>query len=67
MKARVGDRLINDELGGDRRECVIIRLQRSDGSPPYVVRWTADGHITLMSPGPYARLAPAAPDRRMLS
>jgi hypothetical protein len=56
MRAEVGDRLIVDGAGG-RRECVIIRLQHPDGSPPYVVRWLPEGHIALMVPGPYTRLA----------
>jgi hypothetical protein len=38
------------------RVCVIIGLHHTDGSPPYVVRWLADGHIALMFPGPYTRL-----------
>jgi hypothetical protein len=65
MKARVGDRLVRD--GGDgRRECEIIDLQHADGTPPYVVRWLSDGHIALLYPGPYMRLAhpPAGPPAR---
>ncbi len=55
MKAHVGDRLVAD--GADsQRICEIIRLNHPDGSPPYVVRWLNDGHITLLFPGPYARL-----------
>lgn len=55
MKAQVGDRLVAD--GADsQRVCEIIRLNHSDGSPPYVVRWLNDGHIALLFPGPYARL-----------
>jgi hypothetical protein len=55
MEARVGDRLITEGLA-DRRTCVIIGLHHADGSPPYVVRWLADGHIALMFPGPYTKL-----------
>jgi hypothetical protein len=55
MKAHVGDQLTTE--GSDRpRVCVIIGLHHADGSPPYVVRWLADGHIALMFPGPYTRL-----------
>ncbi len=61
MKARVGDRLIRD--GGDgHRVCEIIGLQNADGSPPYVVRWLSDGHISLLYPGPYMRLLHPAAD-----
>lgn len=61
MQANVGDRLVIEGAAG-RRECRIIGLQHPDGSPPYVVRWLADGHLTLLFPGPYTRLvrAPAA-------
>jgi Domain of unknown function (DUF1918) len=55
MKANVGDRLITEGVDG-LRECLIIGLQHADGSPPYVVRWLADGHIALVFPGPYTRL-----------
>ena len=55
MKARVGDRLIT-EGSGRQRACVIISLHNADGSPPYVVRWLADGHIALMFPGPFTKL-----------
>jgi hypothetical protein len=55
MKADVGDRLVTEGPDGPR-ECLIIRLERVDGSPPYVVRWLADGHIALVFPGPYTRL-----------
>jgi hypothetical protein len=54
MKAHVGDRLLPD---GDRRRAgVIIRLQNADGSPPYVVKWLSDGHIALVTPGPYTKI-----------
>lgn len=55
MKADVGDRLVTEGPDGER-ECLIIGLQRTDGAPPYVVRWLADGHIALVFPGPYTRL-----------
>lgn len=55
MKADIGDRLVTEGPYGER-ECLIIGLQRTDGAPPYVVRWLADGHIALVFPGPYTRL-----------
>lgn len=57
MRAQPGDRLVLD--GDDSRTGLIIGLQHEDGSPPYVVRWLADGHIALVYPGPYARIVPA--------
>jgi hypothetical protein len=57
MRAPVGDRLLPDGRD-DSRGALIIGLQHPDGSPPYVVRWLADRHITLVFPGPYARIVP---------
>ena len=54
MKAEVGDRLVQD--GDPGRVGLIIGLQNMDGSPPYVVKWLSDGHIALVSPGPYTRI-----------
>lgn len=56
MRAHVGDRLVLDE--DDSRAALIIGLQHLDGSPPYVVRWLADGHVALVFPGPSARIVP---------
>lgn len=56
MKVQVGDRLIPD--GDVSRAAIVIGLRNADGSPPYVVRWLSDGHITLASPGPYTRIVP---------
>lgn len=61
MKADVGDRLVTEGSDGPR-ECLIIGLHRSDGAPPYVVRWRFDGHIALVYPGPYTRLVHSAKD-----
>ncbi len=55
MKAHVGDQLTTEGSDGPR-VCTIIGLHHADGSPPYVVRWLADGHIALMFPGPYTKL-----------
>jgi hypothetical protein len=54
MLAQVGDRLV---VGGDpERAGIIIEVPHADGSPPYVVRWLATGHIAMVSPGQFARL-----------
>ncbi len=55
MRARVGDRLVTDDAD-HRRACEIIRLNHADGSPPYVVRWLSDGHISLLFPGPFTKV-----------
>jgi hypothetical protein len=56
MKAHVGDRLLPD--GDSSRAGVVIGVRNADGFPPYVVKWLSDGHIAMVSPGPYARLVP---------
>lgn len=57
MKAQPGDRLVMEGEDGNRA-AVILESRNGDGSPPYVVRWLSDGHITLVFPGPYARIVP---------
>jgi hypothetical protein len=54
MYARVGDRLIVD--GTIERTALIIGVPHADGTPPYVVRWLATGHIAMVSPGPFGRV-----------
>ena len=44
--ARVGDWLVPDWDGG--RAGLIIVVPNADGSPPYVVKWQAGGHIALV-------------------
>jgi Domain of unknown function (DUF1918) len=58
MRAHVGDRLIIE--GDEARTGLIIGVPHADGSPPYIVKWLADGHIAMVSPGDFARLIPAA-------
>jgi hypothetical protein len=52
MKASVGDRIIVKglHLGEPDREGEIVAVDRPDGSPPYQVRWVADGHVSLLFP-----------------
>jgi Domain of unknown function (DUF1918) len=58
MYAQVGDRLIVE--GDPARSGVIIAVPRPDGTPPYIVKWLADGHIAMVSPGDFARVIPAS-------
>jgi hypothetical protein len=54
MRADVGDRLV---VGVDpERVGLIIAVPHADGTPPYVVRWLATGHIAMVSPGQFGRL-----------
>ena len=60
MHAHVGDRLVVE--GDHARAGLIIGVPHADGSPPYIVKWLADGHIAMVSPGEFARVIPAAPE-----
>ena len=54
MYAEVGDRLV---MSGDhQRTGLIIGVPHADGTPPYVVKWTASGHIAMVMPGQFARI-----------
>ena len=56
MKAKVGDWLVvkgtTVERSDQRGE--ITEVRSDDGSPPYVVRWFATGHVATVYPGPDA-------------
>jgi hypothetical protein len=53
MHARVGDRLVirGHRVGDPERDAKILEIRGSDGAPPYLVRWSDDGHESLMFPG----------------
>ncbi|HXP21882.1 MAG TPA: DUF1918 domain-containing protein [Streptosporangiaceae bacterium] len=57
MRAYVGDRLIID--GDPKRTGIVIGVPHEDGSPPYVVKWLANGHIAMVSPDQYTVIIPA--------
>lgn len=58
MKAHVGDKLVlaGTHVGDVRRVGIILDVREPDGSPPYRVRWLADGHEGLIYPGPDAHI-----------
>jgi hypothetical protein len=59
MYAQVGDRLI---IGADPgRTALIIAVPHPDGTPPYVVKWLATGHIAMVSPSHFGRVIRAVP------
>jgi Domain of unknown function (DUF1918) len=61
MYAHVGDKLVVD--GDPPRTGLIIGVPHGDGSPPYVVKWVANGHIAMVSPDGFARVIPAKRDQ----
>ncbi|AIJ18284.1 pyridoxamine 5'-phosphate oxidase family protein [Streptomyces violaceoruber] len=58
MYAHLGDRLIveSPSTGVTRRDGEIVGLHHDDGTPPYDVRWSDTGDVTLVFPGPDARV-----------
>lgn len=58
MQARVGDVLVVP--GRKTRTGLIVRIVGKNGAPPYVIKWLADGHIAMVTPGEYSRIVPAS-------
>lgn len=59
MRAHIGDRLVLEatpHTGGHRRAGLIVAVRGADGAPPYLVRWFDDDHVSLVFPGPEARV-----------
>ncbi|MFF4760086.1 pyridoxamine 5'-phosphate oxidase family protein [Streptomyces sp. NPDC001292] len=58
MHAQLGDRLVVESpvTGAVRRDGEIVGLHHEDGSPPYDVRWSDTGEVTLVFPGPDAHV-----------
>ena len=53
MKAAVGDKIAvkSRHVGEREREAVVLEVRGQQGLPPYVVRWSDDGHEGLFVPG----------------
>lgn len=56
MKASVGEHLVvhRRNEGLPDRDGEIVEVRGDSGEPPYLVRWTDDGHESLVYPGPGA-------------
>jgi hypothetical protein len=56
MHARVGDRIVirSRHLDEPVRDGEVLEVEHEDGSPPYRVRWSDNGHESLFFPGPDA-------------
>jgi hypothetical protein len=53
MKASPGDRLVirGHSLGAHVHDGEILEVLGEAGDPPYVVRWSDDGHVSRIFPG----------------
>ena len=56
MQTHEGDRLIvrGRNVDAPNRDGKILEVHGANGSPPYLVQWSDDGHIGLVFPGPDA-------------
>jgi hypothetical protein len=53
MRVKVGQRIVfraRPDHGRDR-DAEVLEVLGADGAPPYVVRWSDDGHEALVYPG----------------
>ncbi len=53
MHAHVGDRLVikGHHVGDLGRDAEILEVHGERGAPPWLVRWSDDGHVGLVVPG----------------
>ncbi|OII60697.1 DNA-binding protein [Streptomyces sp. CC53] len=58
MHAAPGDRIVVDGpvLGVPRRDGEVVAVRHADGTPPFEVRWSDTGRVTLFFPGPDAHV-----------
>ena len=63
MQATVGDRIVvhGPHVSDVERDGEILEVHGADGGPPYLVRWSDNGHESLYFPGPGAAIAPPLP------
>jgi hypothetical protein len=63
MHANIGDRIVikGHHVGEPDRDAEILEVHGTGGTPPYVVRWSDDGHEGLFFPGPDATVQQFAP------
>jgi hypothetical protein len=68
VTARVhgGDRLVvrAHRQGAPQRDAEILEVLGEDGGPPFRVRWSDDGHETIVYPGSDAYIERLVPTRR---
>ena len=58
MHAAVGDRITvpGPRIETHTRDGEVLEVHGPDGGPPYLVRWSDDGHTSLYFPGPDAHV-----------
>jgi hypothetical protein len=58
IRAAVGDRLVvvPTQVDQSPRDARILEVRGPDGTPPYLVEWSDNGHHGLVFPGSNARV-----------
>ena len=58
MHATIGDRIVvpGTHVSDPVRDGEILEVHGTDGQPPYLVRWSDNGHESLVFPGPSAHI-----------
>ena len=62
MHAKTGDRIVvpGTHVDDPVRDGEVIEVHGADGGPPYLVRWSDNGHESLVFPGPSAHIVESA-------
>lgn len=62
MHAKVGDRIVvhPSHLDEPIRDGEVLEVHGEAGEPPYLIRWSDDGHESLVFPGPGAQVVSAS-------
>jgi hypothetical protein len=65
MHAKPGDWLVvkGTRVDAPEQRGRILEVCSADGTPPYVVRWTSDDHLSTVFPGSDAVVLTAAEER----
>jgi hypothetical protein len=53
LRAEPGDRLVisGHHQGEPERDAEILEVLGENGAPPFIVRWSDDGHVSRLYPG----------------
>jgi len=66
MRASVGDRLVikGHTVGAPDTDGEVLEVHGANGAPPWLIRWSDDGHEGLFFPGPDAEIEHFTPEGR---
>lgn len=62
MHAKVGDRIVvaGTHVDDPVRDGEVMEVHGADGAPPYLIRWSDNGHESLVFPGSSAHIVESA-------